>query len=676
MTIKYLDSKRIVKLSTDATETTNGTASSGTAVVFDASSEVGSGDGINYTGNVIGVNSGANVSPNYWDVAITATAKLKIPSSGVSEMSVTATMSNGGWSKFGLSSTQTDTTTADQGGLCSYGMTIADDGRAWYWDSTSLGGLTQFTGGAATYKITVDSSGVVKFYKDSSVIHTSSNTASGNYYIMAVPYQYNGSSTYTYTYSGDYVEITTGVKPTNVQDNSILVDKDTGKRFWFTKGTVVTEETLDSTNGTTSWNVSNGGSDITIDTGNNEIDITGTGQKSGYYDLGASVSASAWVLRFKITSSGVQSSNPLFWVGLFDTDTIVSNSTNVDGISLMMYSGGNYKLSMKNGHTMDSGGSQTDMSPTVSADTTTRYVEIVRDGSNAILTFYDSDTYTTSIGTCTVAITGTSFQYLCAVSYSQGSGRTYSLSDVKFYNGVSSVTLTAWTGNFDLTGLKASYNFDSISGGLVNQATTGDGLGSSVNGTVVGATLDTTNEKLGTGCYYSDGSDSTDPKVTIPSISVFSGATNPYTMSFWLKGDFDYTGSDNRVVWDFSGSNQVQLGKHPTNNWVLNFNSGSDLTLTGGATAVPNDNDWHHICMTRNSSSLYTVYVDSVSKGSVTNTLNVGGGSALNFCLFGYDDYNSEYWKGWMDEMGIWQRVLTTSEISTLYNSGKGKIIY
>ena len=99
------------------------------------------------------------------------------------------------------------------------------------------------------------------------------------------------------------------------------------------------------------------------------------------------------------------------------------------------------------------------------------------------------------------------------------------------------------------------------------------------------------------------------------------------------------------------------------------------MTLTGGATAVPNDNGWHHICMTRNSSSLYTVYVDSVSKGSVTNTLNVGGGSALNFCLFGYDDYTSEYWKGWMDEMGIWNRVLTTSEISALYNSGTGSIV-
>ena len=77
MAITYHAGRRLQGLSTDATVTTNGTASSGTAVVFDASSEVGSGDGINYTGNVIGVNSGANVSPNYWDVAITATAKLK-----------------------------------------------------------------------------------------------------------------------------------------------------------------------------------------------------------------------------------------------------------------------------------------------------------------------------------------------------------------------------------------------------------------------------------------------------------------------------------------------------------------------------------------------------------------------------------------------------------------------
>ena len=224
---------------------------------------------------------------------------------------------------------------------------------------------------------------------------------------------------------------------------SSLSDKSEGKAYYSMNstslGATVTKETLDSTNGTSGWNVDNGGSDITIDTGNNEIDITGTGKKSGYYDLGTSVSTSAWLLRFKLTSSGSPSGNPIFWVGVFDANTMDSSSTSVDGISCMIYTGSTYKLSMKNNQTLDSGGSQTNTSPTVSADTTTRYIEIVRNGSNAILTFYDGDDYETSIGTCTVAITGSAFRYLCAVSYFEGSGRTYSLSDVKFYDGVSSL---------------------------------------------------------------------------------------------------------------------------------------------------------------------------------------------------------------------------------------------
>ena len=233
-------------------------------------------------------------------------------------------------------------------------------------------------------------------------------------------------------------------RPTDVQAGSRWEETDTRKVYHY--GAESPIETLDSTNGTTGWNVTNGGSDITIDTSNNEIDITGTGEKSGYYDLGASVSASSWLLRFKITSSGSPTGNPLFWVGMFDVNTIGSRNTNVDGISLMIYTGSTYKLSMKNGTHMDSGGSQTDTSPTVSADTTTRYVEIVRNGSNAILTFYNSDTYITSIGTCTVAITGSAFRYLCAISYWEGSGRTYSLSNVKFYNGTTTTVIpNAWT---------------------------------------------------------------------------------------------------------------------------------------------------------------------------------------------------------------------------------------
>ena len=227
------------------------------------------------------------------------------------------------------------------------------------------------------------------------------------------------------------------------------------------------------------------------------------------------------------------------------------------------------------------------------------------------------------------------------------------------------------------TGCLMYYTFDSTSGGLVNQATSGNGFtsgtGSTNNGTVSNVTVDTSTKKFGTGSYYSDGDDNTDPDVEIPDIAVMAGATTPYTFSYWIKTDFDQTGSDNRVIWDFAGSNQIQFFKHPTAMWKLNFNSGSDLELTGGNVAVPNDSEFHNICMTRNSSSLYTIYVDGVSKGSITQALDVNGGSAVDMSIFTYNDYSSEYWKGWIDDMGIWNRVLTAAEISVLASAG-GKI--
>jgi hypothetical protein len=39
----------------------------------------------------------------------------------------------------------------------------------------------------------------------------------------------------------------------------------------------------------------------------------------------------------------------------------------------------------------------------------------------------------------------------------------------------------------------------------------------------------------------------------------------------------------------------------------------------------------------------------------------------------GYDNSNTQWSNGSLDEIGIWNRALTTGEISTLYNSGSGK---
>ena len=181
---------------------------------------------------------------------------------------------------------------------------------------------------------------------------------------------------------------------------------------------------------------------------------------------------------------------------------------------------------------------------------------------------------------------------------------------------------------------------------------------------------------LGSGAYYFDGLGSTKPRVEIDVGKIFAGATSEWTISLWLRGNFDYTSTeaiDNNIFLDISGSDCWQFFKHPTANWKLNFDGDSsvtDLTLTGGATAVPNDGKYHHICMTRNSSSLYTVYVDGVSKGSLTQTLNINSGNSQTLYLGSYAGYyDDEQWHGAIDDVGIWDRVLTATEISTLCGS-------
>ena len=443
MAITYHAGRRIQGLSTDGTSTTNGTASSGTAVVFDASSEVGSGSGINYSGNVISVDSGTNVAPNYADVAITATAKLKIPSSGnTSEFSTTmSALSNGGWTKMGLSSTQTNSTTANQADLCQFGFRIGDDGRAWYFDSTGTAHSgTQFTGGADTYKITVDSSGVVKFYKGSTLVHTSSNTASGDYYMMAIPYQYNGSATYTYTYSGDYVETTTGVKPTDVQVGSRFEETDTRNMYYYADTLVFTGD-YSSTSGWTqaTTNIANSG------TGAQTVGIDGgwayansTGSANGqfvYTSLGTTISDTKWFADFEYYNIGAVNLYPF----VLAAGTSSSWDSNQDMISVV--EAGTNVLMIR----YRDGTSQANSSASSTMSTNTSYFcRLIRDGQVLTLKMYTDSARTSQHGSdMTVTISGsvtglTTLHHSGITGGGATSGYNFKVRGTKVYSGVTS----------------------------------------------------------------------------------------------------------------------------------------------------------------------------------------------------------------------------------------------
>ena len=85
--------------------------------------------------------------------------------------------------------------------------------------------------------------------------------------------------------------------------------------------------------------------------------------------------------------------------------------------------------------------------------------------------------------------------------------------------------------------------------------------------------------------------------------------------------------------------------------------------------ATINDNNWHHVAQVH-SGTTTTFYIDGSASGGGTqsnfaeNTHPVEIGSART-------DSN-DLWDGLIDEIRIYNRALSASEISTNYKAGKG----
>ena len=231
----------------------------------------------------------------------------------------------------------------------------------------------------------------------------------------------------------------------------------------------------------------------------------------------------------------------------------------------------------------------------------------------------------------------------------------------------------------------AYYNFDSTSGGLVNQATTANGftsgLGSAADGTISGATLDTTNKKLGSGCYNFDGSND---KVQTSDCSALNGAT-AFSISLWKNNSS--TPSKSEAF--------INIGSDNTNNQFRMIVGGNYTTIEMWLNAVESSskisvdcdgNGWIHYVVVWDStqtgdSNKFKLYKNGSAQSLSFQGSNNAGDSAIQTISGGTPiiigslaSAGVEY-DGLIDDLGIWNKALSSDEISDLYNSGTGKTV-
>lgn len=142
------------------------------------------------------------------------------------------------------------------------------------------------------------------------------------------------------------------------------------------------------------------------------------------------------------------------------------------------------------------------------------------------------------------------------------------------------------------------------------------------------------------------------------------------TMSMWINPD---SASQNAFLWGAYGSTSDRCGVAMSNvgdKWWVTLGSTSSYPVAHGMSA----GTWYHVVLTWtawDSGNDYVLYQNgsSVATGSVT-TWTAGTDRTLTIGALHYVWPHLYYFNGLIDEVGLWNEGLGSSEITALYNSG------
>ena len=209
-------------------------------------------------------------------------------------------------------------------------------------------------------------------------------------------------------------------------------------------------------------------------------------------------------------------------------------------------------------------------------------------------------------------------------------------------------------------GMLAHWSFDETNGTILH-----DSSGNDLNGTLNGFNNPWSPGKNGGSLRF----DGVDDHITFAGITQLNDI-RPLSFSGWLKLDHNGSGyvfakrSLSQGYWRFFASG-------PSKNWLVRSTTGSAPALQT-AEATPFFH-WQHITLTWNgllTGQNTKLYIDGSEQMSITRT--AGTGQIVSdvgnlFTLGNRPEGNSSYFKGWMDDFRIWNRVITQNEIQALY---------
>jgi hypothetical protein len=206
------------------------------------------------------------------------------------------------------------------------------------------------------------------------------------------------------------------------------------------------------------------------------------------------------------------------------------------------------------------------------------------------------------------------------------------------------------------SGLKGMWHFDEGTG-----ASAYDASGNGNTGTLVSSPTWITG-KFGKALSFRG----TSQKVTPATPLGYSGYT---TVSLWYYRDDDYGGT--------TGNWRTVLGA-ASNIHPLILNGGASYTLGIWYSGfydfgwIPPNHEWHNLVIIYESGTSATLYVDGSFVSTVLPALDL---SSTPILAIGNRGDDGDYWSGGVDEVRVYNRALSTAEITQLYTEGAPAVI-
>ncbi|MDC1370272.1 hypothetical protein N8289_00365, partial [Flavobacteriales bacterium] len=208
-----------------------------------------------------------------------------------------------------------------------------------------------------------------------------------------------------------------------------------------------------------------------------------------------------------------------------------------------------------------------------------------------------------------------------------------------------------------------------------------DESGNGNNGTVYGASL--TTDRLGNinSAYSFNGSSN---KIDCGPLSNIPNTVGDITQSAWVLAPTNQTSFSKLTImskrqsesqgWPTIGGGSNGNHSFPVNNQAYFFlnSSGYGAGVASALTSnsLTNDSSWHLVTGTKNG-NIYKLYFDGVIQDSLIDSKSLTSNSNLIIGYEGCWGFNSERWfSGKIDDIGIWNRALSASEVQQLYSSG------